>query len=117
LRVKFLVRDRLLSELALNSAELAQLRHDHLELIQASQSSNADDEHDPEGATIAFEREQLVAITARIRQKVTDLQRALRDVDDGRYGVCRSCGEPIDPNRLEIRPHARVCVRCAELER
>lgn len=110
-------RSRLLGDLALNEAELSQLERDHMNLIQASQSSNADDEHDPEGATIAFEREQLVSIMARIRQKVADLRQALGDLDDGRFGVCDGCGEPIEPARLAVRPQARLCITCAKLTR
>jgi DnaK suppressor protein len=108
------LRSRLRGDLMRNEAELSQLERDHGSLIQASQSSNADDEHDPEGATIAFEREQLVAIMTRIRQTGNDLRQALSDLDEGHYGVCEGCGEPIDPARLEIRPQARLCVTCAK---
>jgi DnaK suppressor protein len=107
------LRDRLLRNLTRGEAELARLHRDHAGLIQASESANADDEHDPEGATIAFEREQLVSIMARVRRAVTDLRAALIDLDEGRYGVCVGCGKPIDPARLEVRPQARSCIRCA----
>jgi DnaK suppressor protein len=108
-------RDRLVSDLARNQAVLAGLEADHRSLIQASESSNADDEHDPEGATIAFEREQLVSIMERVRQTVTDLRQSLDDLDGGSYGICQNCGEPIDPERLEVRPQSRLCVNCASL--
>jgi DnaK suppressor protein len=110
-------RSRLLSDLARHEGELSRLTGDHVSLIQASQSSNADDEHDPEGATIAFEREQLVSIMSHVRQAIDDLRKALIDLDDGRYGVCSSCAEPIEPERLEVRPQARMCVTCAKLKR
>jgi DnaK suppressor protein len=110
-------RDRLLSDLARSEAELARLERDHVSLMQASEFSNADDEHDPEGATIAFEREQLVSIMARVQRTITDLRVALRGLADGRYGICVNCGEPIDPARLEVRPQARRCVACAERSR
>lgn len=107
------LRSRLLKELSRNEAELSQLERDHANLVLASESSNADDEHDPEGATIAFEREQLVSIVARVNQTVSDLRQALRDLDDGRYGVCASCAKPIDPARLHVRPQANLCIACA----
>jgi DnaK suppressor protein len=110
-------RSRLLSDLIRNQAELAQLERDHASLIEASLSSNADDEHDPEGATIAFEREQLVSIMARVRQTGAELRQAVSDLDGGSYGICAACGEPIDPARLEIRPQARLCVGCAQRKR
>jgi DnaK suppressor protein len=108
---------RLRSDLARSEAELSRLEQDHASLVQASLSSNADDEHDPEGATIAFEREQLVSIMTRVRQTVTDLRQALSDLAEGTYGICASCGEPIDPARLEVRPQARLCIACARRKR
>ena len=106
-------RRRLTGDLARSQAELARLEQDHAGLLQASEFSNADDEHDPEGATIAFEREQLVSIMTRVRRTVADLRLALDDLADGRYGICVGCGEAIDPARLEVRPQARECVQCA----
>ena len=106
-------RDRLLREVARNEAELAQLEADHAALLQAAESSNADDEHDPEGATLAFEREQLTSIMARVRETIADQRQALADDQAGRYGRCDGCGRPIDPARLEVRPQARLCMDCA----
>lgn len=110
-------RSRLLSDLARGEAELARLERDHASLIQASEFSNADDEHDPEGATIAFEREQLVSIMTRLQRTVGDLRQALSDLAEGRYGSCDSCALPIDPARLEVRPQARLCIACARRAR
>jgi DnaK suppressor protein len=111
------LRNRLLNDLARGEAELSRLERDHASLIHASEFSNADDEHDPEGATIAFEREQLVSIMTRLQRTVADLRQALSDVDEGRYGICVSCAEPIDPARLEVRPQARLCITCARRSR
>jgi DnaK suppressor protein len=82
-------------------------------LFEASRSSNADDEHDPEGSTIAFERAQLTAVLDAARQRVADLNLALRRLDDGTYGICERCGRPIPAERLAARPSARTCVGCA----
>jgi RNA polymerase-binding transcription factor DksA len=82
-------------------------------LIEASRSSNADDEHDPEGATIAFERAQLSALLDGARRKVAELSEALERLDSGAYGVCEVCGNPIPDERLAARPAARTCVGCA----
>jgi DnaK suppressor protein len=109
------VRSQLLGDLSRNEAVLSRLEEDHANLVQSSLSSNADDEHDPEGATIAFEREQLVSIMTQVRQTVADLRQALSDLEVGRYGVCHGCGNPIEPARLEVRPQARLCVTCAKL--
>jgi RNA polymerase-binding transcription factor DksA len=82
-------------------------------VIDASRSSNADDEHDPEGATIAFERAQVIALLVAARQRLADLDDALARHAAGGYGVCEVCGRPIPPERLAVRPDARTCVACA----
>ena len=82
-------------------------------MVAASRDSNADDEHDPEGATIAFERAQLVAVLKQATSDLTELDAALARVEGGTYGVCERCGLPIAPARLEARPAARHCIACA----
>ena len=52
-------RDRLAAEKTLALQRLADLTHDFEVVVAASRDTNADDEHDPEGATIAFERSQI----------------------------------------------------------
>ena len=79
-------------------------------LIAASRDSNADDEHDPEGQTIAYERSQLSAVTGRTRDHLAEVEAALARVAAGTYGVCEVCHRPIDPARLEARPTASTCV-------
>jgi DnaK suppressor protein len=94
-------------------SEADALEHDLAAVFEASRSSNADDEHDPEGATIAFERAQLTATLAATRQRAAELKAALLRHDEGTYGICERCGRPIPPARLEARPDARTCVSCA----
>jgi DnaK suppressor protein len=93
--------------------QVADLEADLRGLVEASRSSNADDEHDPEGSTIAFERAQLAAVLDSARQRLADLDLASERLDDGRYGVCERCGRPIPAERLAARPSARTCVACA----
>jgi RNA polymerase-binding transcription factor len=93
--------------------EAATLEGDLRGLFEASRSSNADDEHDPEGTTIAFERAQLTAVLEATRQRLADLDLALQRFDAGTYGVCEFCGRPIPADRLAARPAARTCVGCA----
>ena len=79
-------------------------------LFAASQDSNADDEHDPEGQTIAYERSQLSSLIDRARAHLAQIDAAMTRLTEGRYGLCEVCGEPIAPARLEARPTARTCV-------
>ncbi|GAA2724244.1 TraR/DksA family transcriptional regulator [Cellulomonas aerilata] len=83
------------------------------ELVAASVDSNADDEHDPEGATIAFERAQLASLVREAQDRLEEVDAALVRLAEGRYGTCERCGAAIAPGRLEVRPTARTCVACA----
>jgi RNA polymerase-binding transcription factor DksA len=107
------VRDDLLRLRAQAEAEAATLAGDLQALFAASRDSNADDEHDPEGATIGFERAQLTALLTAARARITEVDDALRRVDAATYGSCERCGRPIAPERLAARPFARCCVACA----
>ena len=92
---------------------LADLTGDYAGIVEASADSNADDEHDPEGSTIAFGRSQVGALVKQARVHLAEVDAALGRVEDGTYGVCESCGQPIAPGRLEARPVARTCITCA----
>ena len=107
------LRQALQARLREAEQQLADLGRVHAEIVAASRDSNADDEHDPEGATIAFERQQVVALTEQAQATRQDLVRALQLLDEGRYGVCERCDRPIGEGRLEARPAARTCLGCA----
>ncbi len=107
------VRQRLDAELTAALGRLAALGDDHAAMVAASEGSNADDEHDPEGATIAFERAQVEALAQQARRRADEARSALRRLDDGTYGTCERCGEPIPAERLAARPTASLCLRCA----
>lgn len=106
-------RDRVTQALAEAGQLLEVLRSQHAALVAASLESNADDEHDPEGATIGFERAQLDATIASTERQVEQLLAARARIDLGTYGICEVCGEPIPAARLEVRPAATTCVRHA----
>jgi DnaK suppressor protein len=91
---------------------LAALTDDFAGVVGSSRYTNADDEHDPEGATIAFERSQVDALVTQARRRLEEIDAALERVAAGTYGICESCGGPIVPERLEARPTARTCVSC-----
>jgi RNA polymerase-binding protein DksA len=94
-------------------AQIDALTREFDEVVAASRSSNADDEHDPEGATIAFERQQVAALLDQARRRLADVDEALARSATGDYGVCADCGRPIAAERLAARPHARTCIECA----
>lgn len=82
------------------------------EVVAASRDTNADDEHDPEGATIAFERSQVAALVGQVRERLVEIDAALDRLAAGTFGTCEVCGRPIAAARLGVRPTARTCVGC-----
>ena len=105
--------DPLAEERAAVLAQIEALSREFDEVVAASRASNADDEHDPEGATIAFERQQVVALLDQARRRLADAEAALARREHGDYGICETCGRPIAPERLAARPAARTCIDCA----
>ncbi len=95
------------------AARLATLTGRFQEVVEASAGSNADDEHDPEGATIAFERSQVDALARRAEADLAEVADAERRLADVTYGTCTVCGSPVPVERLLARPTARTCVTCA----
>ncbi len=94
-------------------AQIDALVREFDQVVAAAQSANGDDEHDPEGATIAFERQQVAALLASARRRLADVDDALARIEAGEYGTCASCGRPIAPERLAARPSTRTCIACA----
>ncbi|MEE3849222.1 TraR/DksA C4-type zinc finger protein [Gordonia sp. LSe1-13] len=82
-------------------------------VIEATADSSSDDEHDPEGSTLAVERGHLVAQLERSRVRLDELDAALIRAESGDYGICEICGEQISAARLEALPAARLCITCA----
>ena len=82
-------------------------------IVESSAGVATDDEHDPEGATIAFERAQLAALLDQGRRHLAELDDAQARLRQGRYGRCERCGQPIAAGRLAARPAARTCIACA----
>ncbi len=94
-------------------ALLPALRADISSASAARLDSNVDDEHDPEGATIAFELSQASALLQQSSSGLVQIEDALERLADGTYGVCAICGTPIAPGRLEARPWTPYCIEHA----
>jgi DnaK suppressor protein len=110
-------RGRLSAERVAAAARIAALERDIATIVESAKGGATDDEHDAEGATIAFERAQAMALLEETRTQVEALDTALARVDTGSYGVCESCGQDIAPERLAARPSATLCITCASRRR
>jgi len=106
------LRARLERERLRVADRVAELTREFDAIVSASAAANLDDEHDPEGATIGFERAQVMALLEQARAHLADLDAALAR-DEVAGGRCAVCGELIAPERLDALPAATLCVRCA----
>jgi len=82
-------------------------------IVQASELVSTDDEHDPEGATIAYERAQASALLRQARADRDALLVTRRQLELGQRVVCAVCGRDIDFERLAAVPTTARCVGCA----
>ena len=105
-------RERALEQIAELEREFAAIA-----ASAADGSAGGDDEHDPEGATVAFERQHVAALLVQARAHLEAIDAALRKVGAGVYEICDLCGGPIGAERLVARPAALTCVRCAAKRR
>lgn len=106
--------ERLADERARTVSQITSLQASFDDIVAASEQVATDDEHDPEGHTIAWERQQVAALLTAARRHLAELDVAIRRVEGGDYGRCEGCGRPIPDERLEAIPTASRCVACAD---
>jgi DnaK suppressor protein len=82
-------------------------------IMESSAYTSNDDEHDPEGVTIAFERAQVAGLLDQARAELVSLDAAGERLAAGAYGTCTRCGHPIAAERLDALPATTVCIDCA----
>jgi DnaK suppressor protein len=100
----------------------AELRAEHSELIAGITTRErgllvpdaGDDVVDI--GTKAFNREQEISLANAVRDRINQVERALERLEQGGYGWCEGCGEPIAPARLAVYPSATLCVACKQLD-
>ncbi|MGB3737085.1 MAG: TraR/DksA C4-type zinc finger protein [Ilumatobacter sp.] len=83
-------------------------------IVEAASDVATDDEHDPEGHTIAWERQQVAGLLDAAKTALADIDTARQRLDAGVYGTCTSCGRRIAAERLDALPATPTCVDCAD---
>ncbi len=106
-------RRRLRAERADIAARLRDLGVSFEDIVDAARDSNLDDEHDPEGTTIAAERSLVSSLARSSERHLAEVDAALERLAAGTYGRCVRCGGPIAADRLDARPSTPVCIGCA----
>ena len=94
------------------------LRH-QLEELGANPDSDSleGDRFDPgfaDSAHSTAERGRTLVLVERLRDQLADVRTALKRLDDGTYGTCSNCGDPIPQERLEALPYSSLCVSCKQ---
>lgn len=74
------------------------------------------DNHLGDLATATYDRELDEGLEEGAQQTLSEIDAALRRIDDGTYGVCEVCGNPIGKNRLMAFPRATMCMTCKQRE-
>jgi|HubBroStandDraft_4_1064222.scaffolds.fasta_scaffold888227_2 DnaK suppressor protein len=108
-------QDHLDAEKRTTMAHIEALTADFDDIVAGAADGNADDEHDPEGSTLAFERARVSALLSQEQAYLAELERAEQRMADGTYGICEQCGAALPSERLAARPAARTCVQCRPL--
>lgn len=72
--------------------------------------SSSVDDHMGDLATETFDRQLDYTLEDNAETVLAEIDGALRRIEDGTYGKCTVCGRPIDPERLEARPWATLCI-------
>jgi RNA polymerase-binding protein DksA len=84
------------------------------EMLRNSTDTGGEDQADTGSKT--FEREHEMSLAASHREILGQTERALARIDDGTYGICERCGNPIGKARLQAFPRATLCMTCKERE-
>lgn len=105
--------DLLAAERQAVATQLADLDAELAAIMEVAAMAPPDDEHDPEGSTVGFERARVIALVEGARTRLADLDRAADRLRDGTFGRCRHCGAAIPTERLLARPAAGTCIGCA----
>ena len=93
--------------------ERAQLRQQLAELGFGDAGSLAFDQNFADSSQVTAERAEVEALAGSLRESLNEVEQALTKFDQGVYGLCERCGQPIAPARLEAKPAARLCIDCA----
>ena len=93
--------------------QIASLERIVAAIVEGTELTSTDDEHDPEGATIAYERAQATALLRQAREDSDALVITRRQLEQHQRPVCTACGREIDLERVAVLPTTTRCIGCA----
>jgi DnaK suppressor protein len=108
------VRDELVAERARLRDELNLAEHELADLMRDAGDGAGNDQADIGSTT--FERDHELSLANNARDMLAQTEHAMERIDDGSYGVCESCGQPVGKMRLMAFPRATLCLSCKQRE-
>ncbi|MCL4313458.1 MAG: TraR/DksA C4-type zinc finger protein [Actinobacteria bacterium] len=106
-------RQLLLEERAVYMGQASDLKAEAELLVEEMEPGDIQfDEESGEGGTTTIDRERDLALSEQALAAVAEIDHALAKIDQGTYGKCEQCGQPIPKARLKALPYARLCVPC-----
>jgi DnaK suppressor protein len=111
------LRERLTSERAELEEQLATLEENTFAASQSDMSGEvAFDDETADAGTATFERERDLSIENNVRDLLAKIDRALRRMEAGTYGLCDRCGKPIEKARIKALPYVDLCIKDAQAQ-
>jgi RNA polymerase-binding transcription factor len=111
------LRIRLEEERLHLETQLTTLEADTFASTQSDSSGDVGLDDEPADAgTATFEREKDLSIENNVRDLLHKIDRALKRMDDGTYGICDVCGKPIEKARVKALPYVDLCIKDAQAQ-
>ena len=109
------LRASLLKEQEELQAQLAEIETSTFSTNQSDLTGETgyDDEYADSG-TATFEREKDLSLENNVRDLLAKIEKALVRMDEGTYGICERCGNPIEKARVKALPYASLCIKDAQ---
>lgn len=110
-------RKQLLEEKTRLEKESLEIQDRNLDETQSEISGETSyDDNFADSGTATFERERDLSLERNVKDILRRVNEALKDLDEGKYGICDVCGQEIDPARLKVLPYANLCIDCKKRE-
>ena len=108
---------RLVEERGELQTQLATLEEDTFATTQSEMSGDVGlDDESADAGTATFEREKDLSIEQNVRDLLDKIERALKRIDDGTYGICERCGKSIEKARIKALPYVDLCIKDAQAQ-
>ncbi len=109
------LRTRLESERGELAAQLTTIEDQAFAATQSDMSGDVGvDDESADAGTATFEREKELSIEQNVRDLIQKIDRALKRIDDGTYGICERGGKPIEKARIKALPYVDLCIKDAQ---